>query len=48
MTLSNGSIFRVTGPLWGKPPATGEFPSQKPVTRTVDVFFELRLEWIVE
>ena len=23
MTSSNGNIFRITGPLWGKPPVTG-------------------------
>ena len=27
----------------GNSPATGEFPSQRPVTRSFDVFFELRL-----
>ena len=27
----------------GKPPVTGEFPSQRPVTRSFDVFFDLRL-----
>ena len=27
----------------GNSPVTGEFPSQRPVTRSVDVFFELRL-----
>ena len=43
MTSSNGSIFRVTGPLWGNSPVTGEFPSQRPVTRSFDVFFDLRL-----
>ena len=36
--------FRVTGPLCGKPPVTGEFPSQRPVTRNLYVFFNLRLE----
>ena len=42
MTSSNRNIFRVTGPFvlgihdrW--------FPSQRPVTRGVDVFFDLRL-----
>ena len=35
MTSSNGNIFRVTGP--------GEFPTQRPVTRSFDVFFDLRL-----
>ena len=30
--------------LWvGKSPVTGEFPSQKPVTRSFDFFFDLRL-----
>ena len=37
MTLSNGNIFRVTGPLCGEFIGdrwiTGEFPSQRPVTR---------------
>ena len=40
MTSSNGIIFRVTGPL------CGEFighPSQRPVTRSFDAFFHLRL-----
>ena len=32
MTSSNGNIFRVTG----------EFPSQRPVTRSFDIFFDLR------
>ena len=39
MTSSNGNIFRVTGPLCG---SRGEFPTQRPVTRTFDVFFDLR------
>ena len=43
MTSSNGNILRVTGPLCGNSPATGEFPSQKPVTRIFDVLFDLRL-----
>ena len=42
MTPSNGNIFRVTGTLWGVP-ATGGFSSQRPVTRSFDVFFDLRL-----
>ena len=34
MTSSNGSVFRVTGPvLW----VSGEFPLQRPVTRSFDV-----------
>ena len=34
-TSSSGNILHVTG--------TGEFPSQRPVTRSFDVFFDLRL-----
>ena len=37
MTSSNGNIFRVTGPL------CGEFTGQRPVMRSFDVFFDLRL-----
>ena len=29
----------------GNSPVTGEFPSQRPVTRSFDVFFDLRLNW---
>ena len=43
MASSNGNFFCVTGPLWGNPPVTGGFPSQRPVTRSFDVFFYLRL-----
>ena len=42
LTSSNGNIFRVTGPL------CGEFPAQRPVTRSFDVFFDLRFEETVE
>ena len=27
----------------GNSPVTGEFPTQRPVTRSIDVFFDLRL-----
>ena len=37
MTSSNGNIFRVTCLL------CGEFPSQRSVTRSLNVFFDLRL-----
>ena len=37
MMSPNGNIFRVTGPL------CGEFTTQRPVTRSFDVFFDLRL-----
>ena len=43
MTSSNGNIFRVTGPLCGEFTGSGEFPTQRPVTRSFDVFFDLRL-----
>ena len=43
MTSSNGNIFRVTGPLCGEFIGPGEFPTQRPVTRSFDVFFDLRL-----
>ena len=43
MTSSNGNIFRVTGPLCGEFTGTGEFPAQRPVTRSFDVFFDLHL-----
>ena len=36
MAPSNGYIFCVTGPL------CGEFPTERPVTRSFDVFFDLR------
>ena len=42
MTSSNGNIFRVTGPLCGEFTGPGEFPAQKPVTRSFDVYFDLR------
>ena len=43
MTSSNGNIFRVTVPLCGEFTGPGEFPTQRPVTRSFDVFFDLRL-----
>ena len=43
MTSSNGNNFRVTGPLCGEFTGPGEFPTQRPVTRSFDVFFDLRL-----
>ena len=47
MTSSNGNIFRVTGHLCGdftgpRWIGTGEFPAQRPVTRSFDVFFDLQ------
>ena len=43
MTSSNGNIFRVTGLLCREFTGPGEFPTQRPVTRSFDVFFDLRL-----
>ena len=43
MTLSNGNIFRVTGPLCGEFTGPGEFPTKRPVTRSFHVYFDLRL-----
>ena len=42
MTSSNGNTFRVTGPLFEEFTGPGEFPTQRPVTRSFDVFFDLR------
>ena len=47
MTSSNGNIFRVTGHLCGELSGPGEFPTQRPVKRSFDVFFDLRLNnWL--
>ena len=43
MTSSNGNIFHITGFCAGNSPVTGEFTAQRPVTRSFDVFFDLRL-----
>ena len=38
MTSSNGNTFHVTGPLWGESSL-----HKRPVTRSFDIFFDLRL-----
>ena len=43
MTSSNGNIFRITGLCVGNSTVTGQFPSQRPVARSFDVIFHLRL-----
>ena len=43
LTSSNGNIFHVTGLLCGEFTGHSEFPAQRPVTGTFDVFFDLRL-----
>ena len=42
MTSSNGNIILVTGSWWGE--ISGEFPSQRPVTGSFDVFSGLHLD----
>ena len=44
MTSSNGNIFRAIAFCAGNSPVTGEFPAQRPVTRSFGVFFDLRIE----
>ena len=49
MTSSNGNIFRVTGPLCGELTGHRWIPhTQRPVTRSFDIFFDLRLKknWV--
>ena len=36
--------FRITGPCEGIPPVTGGFPSQRSVTRSFNVLFDLRMD----
>ena len=43
MTSSNGNIFRITGHLCGEFIGPGEFPAQRPVTRSFGGFFYLCL-----
>ena len=43
MTQSNGNIFRVTGPLCEEFTGHRWIPTQRPVTRSFDVYFDLRL-----
>ena len=43
MTSSSGNIFALLALCAGNSPITGEFPAQRPVTQSFDVFFDLRL-----
>ena len=43
MTSSNGNMFALLALCVGNSPVTGEFPGQRPVTRSFDVSFDLRL-----
>ena len=47
MTQSNGNIFRVTGPLCGEFTGHRWIPTQRPVTRSFDAYFDLRLNKIL-
>ena len=47
MTSSNGNISALLALCEGNSPFTGEFPSQRPVTRSFDVLFDLHLnKWL--
>ena len=43
MTSSNGNISPLLAICAGNSPVTVEFPAQRPVTRSFDIFFDLRL-----
>ena len=43
MTSSNGNISALLANCADNSPVTGEFPAQRPVTRSFDVFFDLDL-----
>ena len=43
VTSANGNIARITGLCARNSPVNGEFPAQRPVTGSFDVFFDLRL-----
>ena len=43
MTSSNGNIFALLAICAGNSPEAGEFPAQRPVARSFDVFFDLCL-----
>ena len=40
MTSSNVNIYRLLAICAGNSPVTGEFPAQRPATRSFDVFFD--------
>ena len=42
-TSSNGNISALLAVCAGNSPVTGEFPAQRPVTRSFDVFFDQRM-----
>ena len=44
MTSSNGNISALLALCVGNSPVSGEYPAHRPVTRSFDVFFDLRLD----
>ena len=47
MTSSNGNISALLAICAGNSPLSGEFPAQRPVTRSSDVYFDLHLnKWL--
>ena len=47
VTSSNGTIFCINGPLWGVSTSHRWFPSQRLVTRSFDIVFDLHLiKWL--
>ena len=48
MTSSNETFSALLAICTGNSPVTGEFPAQRQVTRSFDVFFDLRLNngWV--
>ena len=48
MTSSNRNIFALLAICAGNSPVTREFPAQRPVTRSFDIFFDLRMNnsWV--
>ena len=46
MTSSNGNISALLAICAGNSAMTGEFPTQRPVTRSFDVFFDLHLKTV--
>ena len=43
MTSSNGNIFRLLAIYVRNSPVTSEYPKQRPVMRSIDIFFDLHL-----
>ena len=46
LMMTSSNIFRVTGLCAGNLSVPGEFPTQRPVTRSFDVFFDRINGWV--